>query len=76
MRDEIRTDADAGVEGSYTLIAATDFVRSRTLRLAPGETCIFGASVRGLKTPEVELPLDISAERRNAKPLSPRCAAI
>ena len=63
VRDEIRTDADAGVEGSYTLIAATDFVRSRTLRLAPGETCIFGASVRGLKTPEVELPLDISAER-------------
>ena len=63
VRDEVRTDADAGVEGSYTLIAATDFVRSRTLRLAPGETCVFGASVRGLKTPEVELPLDISAER-------------
>ena len=63
VRDEVRTDADAGVEGSYTLIAATDFVRSRTLRLAPGETCVFGASVRGLKTPEVEQPLDISAER-------------
>lgn len=37
VRDEIRTDADAGVEGSYTLIAATDFVRSRTLRLAPAK---------------------------------------
>jgi len=63
VREEVRTDADAGVEGSYTLIAATDFTRSRTLRLAPGETCAFGASVRGIKEPEVELPLDIEAER-------------
>lgn len=62
-REEVRTDAESGVEGSYALIAATDFIRSRSLRLEPGETCVFGASVCGLKRPEVELPLDIEAER-------------
>lgn len=64
VREEIRTEAEAGVEGSYTLVAATDFRRERSVGLAPGGSCGFAASIRAMKHPEVELPLAAETERQ------------
>lgn len=76
VRDEIRTDADAGVEGSYTLIAATDFVRSRTLGLRRAKRAFSELRCAGSKRPKSNCPSTSLPNGRNAKPLSPRCAAI
>ena len=58
VEEVIRTDPAEGVYGAYTLVRHGD---GATLRLAPGETCGFSASVSGFRPDETVCLPDVSA---------------
>ena len=63
VRNVTETDPEAGTEGSYTLIASTGSGIDRSYRIAPGESISFGATIRGLKQPQMEIPIDVDREK-------------
>lgn len=63
------TDPEYGTEGSYRLIAATQESTDRSYRLMPGESVSFNASIQGLKTPQVEMPVDTDRELEERRAL-------
>ena len=63
VRNVTETDPEAGTEGSYTLIASTGSGIDRSYRIAPGKSISFGATIRGLKQPQMEIPIDVDREK-------------
>lgn len=62
IRSVTQTDSTKGMEGSYTLVAATSHRRDRTITLPVGKSISFGASIQGYKFPEVEALPEIAKE--------------
>ncbi|MDE6528514.1 MAG: hypothetical protein K2L78_05660, partial [Muribaculaceae bacterium] len=56
------TPEELGVKGSYTIVAKTDNPQNRLVRLNPGESTAFGASIQGFDRNHTEISPDIAAE--------------
>lgn len=62
-----KTDAQKGVDGSYTMVAGISDKDSGLLNLEPGEELSFGASVQAYKSSLTEIKPDIIKEEQARK---------